>query len=142
MWDELQPGVGAKREHDLKDRHWKDLLNKGAKVKRFDRSTRSAWEIIGEMVGQQLADEAELMQKDLLEQLRKDRKGQRFHSTLQDLLDEEKKLMKELHNEAESQETSALASNLEEVRKQLSETINQVQSLKSPLGKTIAQFFG
>ncbi|KAL4256798.1 hypothetical protein AB1N83_010852 [Pleurotus pulmonarius] len=51
--------------------------------------------------------------------------------------DEEKRLLKELH-EAERQESSALA----EVRKQLSETITQIQSLKDPLGKTIARFFG
>ncbi|KAF4588344.1 hypothetical protein EYR38_010312 [Pleurotus pulmonarius] len=108
MWDELRPGVGAEREQELKDGHWNDLLNQGAKVKRFDRSTRSAWEIIGEVVGQPLTDEAELMQKDLLEQLRKDKKGQRFHNTLQELLDEEKRLLKELH-EAERQESSALA---------------------------------
>ncbi|KAF4565333.1 hypothetical protein EYR36_001903 [Pleurotus pulmonarius] len=111
MWDELRPGVGAEREQELKDGHWNDLLNQGAKVKRFDRSTRSAWEIIGEVVGQPLTDEAELMQKDLLEQLRKDKKGQRFHNTLQELLDEEKRLLKELH-EAERQESSALAERL------------------------------
>jgi hypothetical protein len=47
MWSEVRQESGARREAELTDRFWKDLLDAGCKVERFLDTYDSAWDIIG-----------------------------------------------------------------------------------------------
>lgn len=48
MWSEIpnSSDVGERRERELKNDHWRDLLRMGCQYKRFDDSHKSAWSII------------------------------------------------------------------------------------------------
>ena len=46
LWSELAEDIGARREQDLQNNYWRDLLARGCKYKRFDNNYKSAWAII------------------------------------------------------------------------------------------------
>ncbi len=148
MWDRIKRAeVGVKREAELKGKFWKDLIDKGAKVERFHASFESAWAIIG-LLYQPLHQEVVLLQEELAnlnKHLSKTGAGKTLYNTLQKQLDEEKRLLKELYDEAERQDNPALAAELknqyEQVRHRLDVTFREVQSLRIPMGWRIAQFF-
>ncbi|KAF9489931.1 hypothetical protein BDN71DRAFT_1455374 [Pleurotus eryngii] len=147
MWGRVKQDVGAKREDELKSKFWKDMIDKKAKVARFEASFGSAWAIIGR-VYEPLEREAVLLQEelaDLQKKLSETGAGKTLYNTLQKQLDEEKRLLKELYDEAERQDNPALAADLknqyEQVRQQLEVTFKEVESLKIPFGRRILQFF-
>ncbi|KAF4588334.1 hypothetical protein EYR38_010302 [Pleurotus pulmonarius] len=147
MWGRVKQDVGAKREDELKSKFWKDMIDKKAKVARFEASFESAWAIIGR-VYEPLEREAVLLQEelaDLQKKLSETGAGKTLYNTLQKQLDEEKRLLKELYDEAERQDNPALAADLknqyEQVRQQLEVTFKEVESLKIPFGRRILQFF-
>ncbi|KAG9225349.1 hypothetical protein CCMSSC00406_0006264 [Pleurotus cornucopiae] len=147
MWGRVKQDVGAKREDELKSKFWKDMIDKKAKVARFEASFDSAWAIIGR-VYEPLEREAVLLQEelaDLQKKLSETGAGKTLYNTLQKQLDEEKRLLKELYDEAERQDNPTLAADLknqyEQVRQQLEVTFKEVASLKIPFGRRILQFF-
>ncbi|KAJ8689303.1 hypothetical protein PTI98_013337 [Pleurotus ostreatus] len=147
MWGRVKQDVGAKREDELKSKFWKDMIDKKAKVARFEASFDSAWAIIGR-VYEPLEREAVLLQEelaDLQKKLSETGAGKTLYNTLQKQLDEEKRLLKELYDEAERQDNPTLAADLknqyEQVRQQLEVTFKEVASLKIPFGRRIMQFF-
>ncbi|KAJ8517865.1 hypothetical protein ONZ45_g5019 [Pleurotus djamor] len=148
MWGKLKsPDVGEKREKEMKTKFWKDLIDNKAKVARFEASFDSAWEVIG-LVSDSARSEKLLLQEemvDLKKKLSETGAGRTLFDTLQKQLDEEKKLLNELCIEAEKQDNPQLAADLraqyEQVRQQLEATFKQVQGLKIPFSRRIAQFF-
>lgn len=46
MWDLVEPGIGEKREQELSDKFWKDLIRAGAHMQRFSGDRRSALRIL------------------------------------------------------------------------------------------------
>ncbi|KAF4588347.1 Proteasome subunit beta type-4 [Pleurotus pulmonarius] len=148
MWSQVKKEVGIRREAELRSKFWKDLIDKGAKVERFDASFESAWAIIG-TVHQPLGQEGILLQEELAnlnKHLSETRAGKTLYNTLQKQLDEEKRLLKELYDEAETQDSPTLAADLktqyEQVRRQLDVIFREVESLKIPLGRRILQSYG
>nr|ACZ59445.1 hypothetical protein [Pleurotus ostreatus] len=114
MWGRVKQDVGAKREEELKSKFWKDMIDKKAKVARFEASFDSAWAIIGR-VYEPLEREAVLLQEelaDLQKKLSETGAGKTLYNTLQKQLDEEKRLLKELYDEAERQDNPTLAADL------------------------------
>ncbi|KAF4582662.1 hypothetical protein EYR40_002585 [Pleurotus pulmonarius] len=147
MWSQVKKEVGIRREAELRSRFWIDLIDKGAKVERFDASFESAWAIIG-TVHQPLGQEGILLQEELAnlnKQLSETRAGKTLYNTLHKQLDEEKRLLKELYDEAERHDNPTLAADLktqyEQARRQLDVTFREVKSLEIPMGRRIAQFF-
>ncbi|KAJ8469412.1 hypothetical protein ONZ45_g16901 [Pleurotus djamor] len=148
MWGRLSsPIIGEKREKELKERFWRDMIEKNAKVARFEASYDSAWQVIG-LANDSVRTEALLLEEemvDLKKKLSETGAGRTLWDTLQKQLDEEKKLLNELCAEAEKQDNPQLAADLraqyEQVRQQLQATFQQVQTLRIPFGRRTAQFF-
>jgi hypothetical protein len=46
MWTCVEKHIGEEREKALKDHFWKDMMNHGCKVERFEDSSESAWQVI------------------------------------------------------------------------------------------------
>lgn len=49
MWGEVRDETGERREKQLKSSFWKDMLDNGCAVQRFDDSCGSAWNIVGKL---------------------------------------------------------------------------------------------
>lgn len=49
MWDTLSSDAVVKREEELSSDYWKDLLQGGWEVGRFENTRESAWHIIGSL---------------------------------------------------------------------------------------------
>lgn len=50
MWGELNdPAVGERREKELKDSFWKEMLAHGCRTERFEGTCGSAWHIVGSL---------------------------------------------------------------------------------------------
>jgi hypothetical protein len=46
MWGEVRTENGERREKELKETFWKDLLDEGCRVERFEDTYESAWLIV------------------------------------------------------------------------------------------------
>ena len=49
MWGEVREKTGERREKELKENFWKDMLEDGCRVERFEATYESAWHIIGSL---------------------------------------------------------------------------------------------
>ena len=58
LWSELAQDIGVRREQELRNIYWKELLSMGCKYNRFDNSTESAWAIINRINVQDSTQEA------------------------------------------------------------------------------------
>ena len=58
LWSELAKDIGVRREQELHNIYWKELLSMGCKYNRFDNSTESAWAIINSINVQDSTQEA------------------------------------------------------------------------------------
>ena len=58
LWSELAQDIGVRREQELHNIYWKELLSMGCKYNRFDNSTESAWAIINRINVQDSTQEA------------------------------------------------------------------------------------
>ncbi|KAJ8469413.1 hypothetical protein ONZ45_g16900 [Pleurotus djamor] len=148
MWGRTSsPIMGEKREKELKERFWRDMIGKHAKVARFDASYDSAWQVMGLVSAIAKAEKLLLQEEmvDLKKKLSETGAGKTLLDTLQKQLDDEKKLLNELCIEARKQDNPQLAADLraqyEQVRQQLKSTFKQTQTLKIPAGRRVAQFF-
>ena len=47
MWSKVSENEGRKREDELKDMFWKEMMSNGCKTKRFKDTFDSAWDIVG-----------------------------------------------------------------------------------------------
>jgi len=55
MWGEVKTEHGERREKELKDTFWKDLLDRGCRVERFEDTYESAWFVIDHLTTEDLA---------------------------------------------------------------------------------------
>jgi hypothetical protein len=56
MWDEVKDDIGLSREQELAAEDWKDLLQNGCSIQRFEKSCESAWHIIGNLADKHPAE--------------------------------------------------------------------------------------
>ncbi|KAG0693792.1 P-loop containing nucleoside triphosphate hydrolase protein [Suillus ampliporus] len=49
-WNDVSPGVGERREQQLKDNFWKEMVKHGSQVTRFDGSHASTWDVINHIL--------------------------------------------------------------------------------------------
>lgn len=51
MWDTVDEQVGSEREEELRTLFWDSMLTSGSRMMRFDHTSRSAWDILGQFTG-------------------------------------------------------------------------------------------
>jgi hypothetical protein len=49
MWCDVKEETGARREQELKEGFWRDLLRAGCRTERFKDTHESAWHIVGRL---------------------------------------------------------------------------------------------
>jgi hypothetical protein len=68
-WSNIRGDVGERREREIYDEHWSEMLGLGSRVVQFDNNRRSAWDIVN------LVLEGKSMEVNLIQTLVKLRAG-------------------------------------------------------------------
>jgi len=148
MWDKLaRKSVGAQREHDLRLKYWRVMMEKGALVARFRNTPQTAWKII-DMIIQEPTTDALLLQEELVDlklRLNETKAGMMLYSNLQELLVEQQKTIGSLAEQARAQNDPAIVSFLtgeyDRIEKKFQKTYREMRRLRIPIGRRIILFF-
>ena len=140
MWDLVEGDEGARRLTQLQGKYWKEMLANGSKVARFNGTYESAWEIVDMIVkkdGGHSSRPTLLIQEEMVElerRLGETQAGITLYNTLQKLLAEQQKTIRQLQNEAKTQNNPQLVKELntqhEAIRKSINDTFEQAQQMK------------
>ena len=145
MWDIAKDkALATQRENQLTGDFWRILMDGGAVAKRFYHTSASAWDIVEGLLSVENKDGELLLQEELVEQqkrLNETEAGKILYTRLQKLLAEQKKMLKELAEEAKLQSAPALAQSLQEeydkIDAQLQKTFEEMKEMKIPLSRRI-----
>ncbi|KAI5995154.1 P-loop containing nucleoside triphosphate hydrolase protein [Pisolithus albus] len=147
MWDKAKnKELAESRVSQLEKDFWKELIDAGARHKRFEEnSAKGAWEIVDDLTGN---GEALLLQEELVDvdkRLNETTAGRALYTQYQKLLHEQKETIQQLEDEAKAQKDSQLTKQLEEERlrleAELQKTWNEMDKLKIPFLRRLALFF-
>ena len=139
-WDEVKPDKGQQREQELKDKHWKEMLERGSVIMRVDTDPSSVWEIINRILKNDRVDFVRI-QEELLEFRRLIPETEAGRTLLYTLEDLRKRLLDE-ERAANMGDGQLRQKELEEIQKRVRETVDDIRKLKVPLSKKFKRFFG
>ena len=137
-WGEIQEVVGEQREKELKETHWKTMIDLGSQIRRYKDSYDSAWEIVNLIRKKEKTDLPIQVQKELVDlqkRIPQTEAGDALRNSLKTLLAEQKEALHRLKQSPDLQEE------YEEAERQLRSTLEQIQRLKIPLGRRILAVF-
>jgi hypothetical protein len=145
MWDITKDkAVATQRESQLTGDFWRVLMDGGAISQRFHHTSASAWDIVDGLLRMGNNGDELLLQEELVEQqkrLNETEAGKILYTRLQKLLAEQRKMLKELAEEAKLQSAPALAQSLQEeydkIDAQLQKTFEEMKEMKIPLSRRI-----
>lgn len=145
MWDTAKDrAVAQSRETQLTSDFWRQLIHEGAIPRRFYNSPDSAWHIIDDLLRMGKDGDELLLQEELVEQqkrLNETEAGKILCTRLQKLLAEQRKMLKDLADDAKLQNDPALAKSLQEeydkVSAQLQRTFEEMKAMKIPFPRHI-----
>ena len=151
MWDKAKNRHAAdSRVPQLENEFWKPLIDEGARHLKFDNTPKSAWDIINDLTGQPVTvetDSALLLQEELVDakkKLNETNAGKALYSQFEKLLLAQKEAMKQLSDEAKTNDPN-LARELEEeykrIEAQLQKTMEEMDKLKIPLLRRLRLLF-
>jgi len=138
-WGDIKEDVGKRREGQLAESHWKDMLSYGATMVRFKNTPESAWDIVKLILRKQVT--ALHIQKELVD-LGHILPDTDAGKTLRFTLEEQVKAQKEMASRLANGEGHEDNERYEESRRQLIATLKQIQDLKVPISTRILNMFG
>lgn len=125
MWDKVKDMERVRSVVSLLEGEtWRPLLDAGARHEKFENSPKSAWDIV---IGLGVKTEALVLQEELVDagrRLNETTAGKTLYSQYQKILDDQRE--KEEYRRIETQ---------------LHRTIEEMESLKIPMGRRISLFF-
>ncbi|KAL4068472.1 P-loop containing nucleoside triphosphate hydrolase protein [Scleroderma yunnanense] len=146
MWDRVRDrNIAESRLSELEHIFWQPLIEEGARHEKFSNTQQSAWDII-----RGLGEDKEtlLLQEELVDaerRLNETTAGKALYTQFQKLLQAQRETVKQLSQDARAQKDPDLARELqakyEKIEAQLRETMEDIESLRIPLGRRIALFF-
>ena len=147
MWGEVKPENGERREKELKANFWKDLLEHGCQVKRFDDTYESAWDIVGcpPVDRAKVQVSHEIVDRHL--KLKRTAAGITLHKELKQLLQDRKIAASKLRAQMNSQDNDLVVQQLNqrqaEIDEKITQTANQLKELNIPvLARWLAKLLG
>ena len=143
MWDKVNDtNTAENRVAQLEGNFWKPLIDAGARHRRFENTSESAWNIIRDATGDfsPLLIQEELV--DVERRLNETAAGKALYSQFQRLLQEQKDAIKQLSYEAKTQQDPAFAKELEaeykRIEAQLQKSWEETEKLEIPLLRRLA----
>jgi F0F1-type ATP synthase membrane subunit b/b' len=150
MWSKVKPDVGERREKELEDKYWREMLNMGSQMMRFGDTFDTAWRMIDQVVmtAEDDKDNALLLQEELVDlnrRLSETEAGKTLYTKLLELLAQQKETINKLREEAKAEQNEQLAQELgaqyEEMQDALQSTFDQLAKMKVSLGRRLVMLF-
>jgi hypothetical protein len=150
MWDKARSIEEVeKREAGLKERYWNVMIHHGATVGRFyvnGSGSKSPWLIVDKMIQRHQLGQALLLQEEMVDvgkRLNETNAGKALFRDLEGLLNKQNKTIKSLEEQMDGGRTDAdVEREMEALRKEIENIMQEFDSMKIPLGRRIALFFG
>jgi len=142
-WSGIDDEVGQRRELQLCDTYWKPMLAQGSRMARFTYTRESAWDIVNLIICRDVVDGNVLIQRELVDlqvTLPETQAGRALRYTLEELLELQRDMARQLREENGAQGSEELRRRQEELSQQLRSTLHQIQELKVPFSKRILSF--
>ncbi|KIM73947.1 hypothetical protein PILCRDRAFT_716716 [Piloderma croceum F 1598] len=145
MWGEVKKENGERREKELKETFWKDLMDEGCRVERFEDTYESAWFIIDRLATEDWAKmrlSHEMVDRRLT--LQQTEAGITLNNELKRLIKARKDASRRLRAQAKKQDNSLIVQELNvqqaEIDEQITKTAGELQKLKIPFAAHIRTF--
>ncbi|KZP06621.1 hypothetical protein FIBSPDRAFT_764093 [Athelia psychrophila] len=145
MWSEVPHAVAKKRDMELQNYFWKDMLAQGCKVQPFSDSYKGAWKMIGTLP---TTSENVILSNELVEdkkRLNETEVAIKLNGELQRLITDQKEAARLLEMESRAEQdpvvVAELATRKNEIENKIGGVVGQIQQLKIPLGRKIKAFF-
>jgi hypothetical protein len=137
-WEEMLQQE-QRRERELSEVYWKDMLQRGSKLMRFRNTYESAWAIIRSLVEEVPLEVIEIQKElvDLKRRLPETEAALALRSELEGLLMEQRVRARDL----ERVRTPEVQERYNETVERIHLTVNHVQGMIIPLGGRIRRFF-
>jgi chromosome condensin MukBEF ATPase and DNA-binding subunit MukB len=142
MWDEVREEAGERREQELKETFWKEMVAHGCRTDRFDRTFETAWDIIGNL--SQRAQAPLQLPKDIVDTnllLNETHAGVTLHNELTKLLKDQKEATSRLREQAAKQDNPQAVQQLDARRLEIELKINhiadQLREMKIPFTRKL-----
>jgi hypothetical protein len=144
-WAEVRQGVGERREQQLIEAYWRDMIAQGSRVRRHGGTSESAWDIVYCILDTLGRSEALQIQHELVNLhkiIPETGAGKTLRHTLQQLLEMQKKMAEELAAQAGGGDDAQIQAKLEEHRNQMRTTLKQINGLKIPISRRVMKILG
>ncbi|KAG0694748.1 P-loop containing nucleoside triphosphate hydrolase protein [Suillus ampliporus] len=142
-WNDVGAGVGERREQQLKDSFWKEMVNNGSQVDRFHGSRKSAWDVMRPILANSSAVVAAIrIQEELIDLgkvIPETDAGNTLRAALKDVAETHRRTVEGLKGNVEDDEQRQ---RMKETEKELRELLKQIQELKVPFGTRFKSWFG
>ncbi|KAF9555461.1 hypothetical protein CPC08DRAFT_821053 [Agrocybe pediades] len=143
-WGRTPLDIGAKHEDELKQVHWRPMMEQGAKTKRFEDSYDSALSFISQMVRDEMLEICLMIQQEIVDDKKiipETQAGTKLRYTLQEVLDMQRKMLELEKVIAEGGGDDATQKAHEEARQRMDALMLQIQQLKVPFLRKLKKFF-
>jgi len=146
MWGRVEEGTGVRREKQLQNEFWKDMLAEGCEIDRFENSYDSAWRIVDSFSEKEKA--TVLLPREIVDdklRLNETEAGIALNNELLRLIGEQKEAAQRLSEQASNQNNGAVVQELNERKAEIEEkirkTADQLLQLKVPFTRRVRLFF-
>lgn len=147
MWCGVDSETGTRRENQLMDGFWTEMVTNGCRVERFDNTYKSAWCIIGGLAEKRTADM--LLPREMVDlkmRLNETQAGVTLSKQLEKLLKDQRDAARMLEKQTEKMGNDVIALNpLKERKAQIEENIDkvadQLRILRVPFNRKVRLFF-
>lgn len=145
-WADVKPEVGAKREKQLANMYWKEMIGHGSTVVRFSDSHLAACDIIDNIVlGHEVMDFIRIQEELVIirKRIPQTDAGQALRSILQVQLQQQQERARELQRDRHVRgRDESFQRQWEESKANIRSTLDQIRMLRVPVGVRIKNFFG
>lgn len=139
MWGRGTRGDYIKREEELKEMHWKEMVKKGSGMFRFDNTFKSAWDIIDTVAPPKMDTPKPTLTSYENAELRKLGETLQLEeiATLEQTLERQKKVTRELRNTVDPSLSLRLTTEYRDLDSTLHEAFEALGVLGIPLWRRL-----
>ncbi|KAF9555455.1 hypothetical protein CPC08DRAFT_711998 [Agrocybe pediades] len=143
-WGRTTPEIGKKHEDELKEVHWRSMLEKGARTKRFEDSYDSALSFVRQIVRDNLLGTCLRIQEEMVDDKKiipETQAGKELRYTLREVLNMQRKMLELEKAMAEGGGDDAAQNAHEEAIRKMDSLMLQIEQLKIPFLRKLKRFF-
>ena len=139
MWGDVSLEKGQQREQQLRSTYWEEMLQQGSVIMRVHGDSASAWEIVNHILESSRVEFVRI--QEVLLELQKVIPDTDAGRTLRYTLEELREQLLAEERAANIGDEQLRWKELEEIRKQMRDNMDEIQKLQVPLSERIKRFF-